>query len=551
MISRYINKVLCSTLHRKIDVIIILRILISFTLLWISIGYFPLLNLEGDGALFSAGCERLVANGFSLPPDYFYEWNMQPLVGIIVAGSHYLLPLLSCELIYNLFTIICSVSYLFVASAFISKLTKLRWEYCFFVLVLFPESYSIGYYSNTTIFASLAFIIALLHITKNPLNIISILFLGIAPLLRVDVLVIYPVVLLVCWLQVGPKKAIIYSSIYALCTFIISFIGFYLLKANPILMLNAYSSIVGGEQSFDYQRFIGTSITYYPVAIVVMIIYGIRQHILAKQYILLTLSLLPVAVLYYLYVFSGTGVAAPKHFQYLLPFWGTLVAMAIVELKNHIIVKKYLLTYLISSLIVVQAIIGVRYYPVSKPWVAKDYTVMYSRPTIATLFTMDLKQRGIVQCVVGAGLIIPTVDELMLVSGTVFAPLYWHSVKIAESEERKAIERILHESSDTTYIMTTTASDWRLSQQLHSIGYSIQNPIVSNFCYNTWFTKDMKRICVTRVEAERTSESFNSAFQEVLHRPLYFLVSWDWELYFINEGLTNAMPITNRMSIIN
>ena len=61
----------------------------------------------------------------------------------------------------------------------------------------------------------------------------------------------------------------------------------------------------------------------------------------------------------------------------------------------------------------------------------------------------------------------------------------------------------------------------------------------------------MKKTCVTRVEAERTSESFNCAFQQVLHRPLYILVAWDWERYFINEGLTNAMPITNRMSIIN
>ena len=120
------------------NITLILRLFILLILVWISIGYLAILNIEGDSALFGAGCERLWQNGLSLPPDYFYEWDMQPLVGLIVVSAKHLLPLLTCEQLYNILTILFSISYLFVASVFVSKLSKIRWEYCFFILILFP-----------------------------------------------------------------------------------------------------------------------------------------------------------------------------------------------------------------------------------------------------------------------------------------------------------------------------------------------------------------------------------------------------------------------------
>lgn len=532
---------------------IILRMLILIVLLWLGFGYFPILNIEGDSALFSAGCERLYANGFKLPPDYFYQWDMQPLVGSLIVGVKYLFPFFSCEQIYNVLTIFCSLSYLFVASFFVSKLTTLRWEYSFLILILFPESYSIGYYSNTTIFASLVSLLGFLIILKKPINAVSVILLGVAPLLRVDVLAIYPLVFFLFWWQVDFKKSILYSGFYSISVLVISISGFCLLDANPLNTFNHYQSLVDNNvPAFNFESFFKINASYYSIGIILLIVIGVTGLLKSKNYKLLSLSLLPVITLYYLFGdFTG---AATKHIHYLLPFVGLLVAFSIIELRKQLVLRKYALTITICTIIFLQSFIGVQFYPNSKPWISKSYAVLNSRPKVVNLRSTEVKQYGKLQLVFGAGQIIPTADELMLFSGNFFTPFYWHSIKTDELRERKIIEKLILESNDTLYFMTTQSSDWMLSQQLHSLGFHIVNvkPDKTNTAFESefWFELKNKKIRVTRINVERTPESFNNAFLKMSKKPLYLLTRWDWQLYLINEKFTRAEPISKSLSIV-
>ena len=531
---------------------VILRIVILIILTWMSFGYFPILNIEGDSAFFSAGCERLYANGFKLAPDYFYEWNMQPLVGVIVVGFKYLIPGLSCELIYNLLTIICSITYLFIASIFISKLSKLRWEYCFILLFLFPESYSIAYYSNTAIFASLVSLIGFLLLTKNPINIISIFLLGIAPLLRVDILTIYPLILFLFWLNFSFKKTIIYSTLYALSTLTISTIGFYILKANPLNTFKLYQSL--NETNIDIFNpvdFLKINASFYSLASILLIILGIIQLTKIKNFKLLLLLILPIITLYYIYGdFTG---AATKHIQYLIPFTGLLVAFGIYEINNQSIRLKKILIIFISTLVVLQSFVGIRFSSKSKPWIQKTYSQQFSRPTLLKLTHIQFNDISEIQIVIGAGQVIPTADELMLLSGHFFVPFYWHSIKSYELSERKLIEKIISKNDSTLFFLTTQSSEWLFSQQLHNLGYKIdeiRNKKNNMKLYTEYlFKKEYKEIIVSSMDIDRNPNAFNNAFEIIKHRPLYVLSNWDWQLYMINEKMTSSQAISTSISV--
>ena len=149
---------------------LLLRVIILLIILWFSIGFFPVLNFEGDSSYLIAGCERMYNNGLNFPPDFYYEWNMQPLVGIFIVLLRHLFSFWNCEEIYSGLTLLITIAYLFISSHFVSKISKIRWEYIFIVFIFFPESYSVAFYPNTVIFASFTSLLAFLLILKKPFN---------------------------------------------------------------------------------------------------------------------------------------------------------------------------------------------------------------------------------------------------------------------------------------------------------------------------------------------------------------------------------------------
>ena len=479
---------------------------------------------------------------------------MQPLVGLIIVGLKSFLSQLTSEQIYSAFTMLVSIAYLFVCSFFVSKLAKIKWEYCFFLLILFPESYSIAYYPNTAIFSSFVFVIGLLLILKKPLNLLSILLLGIAPLFRIDILAIYPMIILLLWLVLDFKNSFKLSLFYALFIFLIANIGFTLLKVNPIkTLVQLGDSVSLTKTTFDIVNFLKINATFYSIPTILMILYGLLSLIKSSNYKLLALSILPIFILYFIYRdFSG---GAPKHIHYLLPFIVLLCAISLKYVLNLTKKKKYLFLSAICMLILIQGLIGLRFYPESKPWIGKNYSVQNPRPTVISLFSLRLYNYGLLEAVIGAGQVIPTADELMLLSGNFFTPYYWHDVKKNELEERKVLGKMIQESKDTMYFMTTQASDWPLSQNLHNIGFTIKNndieSLKNSFSSDFVFMNGEKVIRITCKTLDRNPESFNSAISTFKHRPLYIMTLWDWQQYFVNERRTFAMPVSNQFSIVH
>lgn len=528
---------------------LILRLLIILVLLWLSIGYFPIMSYEGDSALVSAGCERLYANGLKLPPDYFYQWNMQPLTGLLVVGVKHILFQFTCEQIYYALTVMCSVLFLFVSPFFVSKLIKTRWEYIFFILLLFPESYAIGSYANTAIFALLFFLLGLLFILKRTFNFYSTVLLGIAPLFRVDILVIYPVILFLIWNNNTFKKSLYYTSLYAFFILTISIFGFWLLKANPLETLSNFNLVMSGNSATSnifFEKYFKVNSTFYPVAVLVMIILGIYNLYKKKEFKLLIISLLSTITLNIIY---RNGFASLKHISYEIPFLSIILVYSVSLIKRQLIEKKYFLFVSIIILLFMQFFIGIRFYPISKPWTSTPYSQQYSRPSIAKIFSYSIKSLGGFEIVLGAGSVIPTYDENVLISGYFFAPFYWNSIKQQDICERKVLENIISEVGDSIQFITLV-SDWPLSMYLHSIGFKIRDLHESNSQYDYCFIRGNQNIFEKNIDVDRSPESFNAAFHSIENRPTYVMSIWDWQRYLINERKTEAEPVSKSYSII-
>lgn len=535
---------------------LLLRLIILLIVTWFSIGFFPILNFEGDSSYLIAGCERMYNNGFKLPPDFYYEWDMQPLVGVIIVLLRYIFSFWNSEEIYSGLTALITIAYLFTASCFASKISKIRWEYIFIVFIFFPESYSVGFYPNTVIFASFISLLGFLFVLNKPFNWLSLLLLAIAPLLRIDVLAMYPLLFPLLLLNNSFKKSLIYVVYYAL--FIISFITvcLWLMKANPLNTLLNYNQLIDNKSRFDLESFMVVNVGYYSLCGIILLIAGFIYLIKIRNYLILLLTIIPVITLYYLYEdFVG---AAPKHIQYLLPFLVLIAGYAIINFKSKS--RKHKLIYLSSFLILfcVTSFVGVRFYPKSKPWLNKEYAILKPYPTLIQIATIEISHKGTLELVLGAGQILPTADELMLFSGGFFTPLYWHKMKSNEIVERKILAKLIDSSkNDTLNIMTTQSSDWVVTQQLHVAGFQIVNSckqsLEKGFSWDgfEYYRKsDNIHIFVKTTEVERNKESFNKAFIDYKTRPLYVKSRWDWQLYFINEKMTNAIPISSQLSIV-
>lgn len=524
----------------------VLNTLIVLMIGWMFVGFFPIVNIEGDSAFYIAGCERLYQYGFTTPPDYIYEWDMQPLMAYLIVGIRSVVSFLNCEQIYCTITFILSTLYLFIASLFISKVTTLKWQYSFILLFLLPESYAISYYPNTAIPASLFAIMAfysLLHNTKHA-DWIALALLIVAPLFRVDILIVYPVVFPIFLTKYNSIKSLIYSVSYAILIVGILSILFPLLGADPLQTLNTFMGLNEHNAQFTngIESFLKINIAFFSVASVILLALGTYYCINQKKYLLLFLTYLPCVILYYIY-FPFRGYAT-KHLQYILPFLGVLIAMSIINIQNY---RKVHTFCIVLFIVLIQGFIGVSYRPASMPWISKEYAIMKPTPQ---LLSFDIGESNHAATIgIGAGQVIPTADEQILVTGHFFHPFYWRQKKLNAKIERDKIETIISEiKSDTIHIFTTQASDWKLSQNLHTSGFKLS----FNDKQKIFKSNDNDKVIIVHYNSsiERNSNSFNDAFRNIKPRPLYVVVDWDWQKYFLLENKTDAVPLTTTFGVV-
>lgn len=510
--------------------------LVLLAVLWIISGVFPFINIEGDASYYISGCERLYQNGFHLPPDYIYQWDMQPLVGVIIYGIRSLFPILDCQFIYSFLSVLAGLSLICVSAFWISKKTNRNWEWMFLLILLIPESYSIMYYPNTAVFASLCFWLAFLLIEYKSVNWVSIILFGIAPLFRVDILVLYPFVLFNFMMMHNSRKvAIIRTSIYALTTFVIWLIGCFILKANPIKTF-LYLSSISSENLNLVKSISQFHLAFYTPVFALLVLFGVYYLFRSKEWIL-TLSLfVPIIVFYYIYApLAGWG---PKHFLYLIPMFGILIFKGLQFVRNMIWIK-----YILIFIFIGQTFLGLIYLPSNKPWVSKPYGNLKAYPQCSYVNIFKSAKHNL-RVSVSTGTIISTSDEIMPVSGYAFGPMMWHNVKSRVQNEQRIIENLLNNNMDTLHIISTQSSSWPLGQLLHINNYNLVNPT----SFSKIYTKGTKKVFIHEEIVERNPQSFNNLANKVSFRPLYLFVEWDWQKYYINEHLTVFEPISTQLS---
>ena len=465
-------------------------LLFVFFALWMCVGIFPLVCYEGDSLEVIMGCEVMHQNGWSFPPTLEYEYRMQPLTYIFIVVLKKIFSLLTCGQIYFLMTVVSSFAFLIGCIEFARHITQEKRVRILLAAMMLPEMYAIAMYPNSAILAAALFIWAFICIYYRKYVMAAVL-LCIAPLFRVDVVIVYPAIFpLLIYMGKPLGKSIIYSAIYALTVIVVSLFFFWLFNARVLTSLYSYDSwnnIIPTSQN------IISIFAYYSLAYVMLLPLGICLLIKNRFWKELFLVLLPIVILHYVYRSMG---CAAKHYLYISPF----VIIAGVRALAWIIsaVKdKPLLKWVSIVLVVLFNTISLRVVPPSRPWFEDG--LIYNAALIAPIGSTHISSSK-VSLGIGAGQFIPTLDEKMLASGHLFYPLYIHEIK----KEMQATYARLKSSLEKQTYCNIQAAEWGINSYLSSLFLNdqYQVSIKDGYCTLTGKGKTFNMLNVKTVDLE-------------------------------------------------
>ena len=392
------------------------------------------------------GCDILYNQGWSLPPSVCYQYKMQPLTVVAIVAFKHLMPFLSCEEIYCLLTAISSFLFLIGSIKFARHITGLEGHIILLAAILLPETYAIAMYPNSSILSSTCFIWVLVFITLRKYW-LSIILMCIAPLFRLDVVIVYPAILPLFFIEGHSfKKSIGLSFLYAVLAVCLSSLGFYIFKADIF-------STFSGYQSWSNKLGIFNTLIavfgYYSLSYIILLPCGIYAIARKKKWKELALVLIPILILHFVYRSMG---CASKHFLHITPFVIISGARAL-SLLIHALKENRFLKWATIVLVVLFYITSFRIIPSAKPWYEKHN--IYNGGLLTSLSSTKLNSTK-VTLGIGAGQVVPTDDEYTLASGQLFYSLYIHAYKNEIAETRHAIKSAL----DTLASSDIVASAW-------------------------------------------------------------------------------------------
>ena len=424
---------------------------------WTLIGVWPLSCYETDSMHIIAGCNNyLSGSGNLIHPNYSYAYDMQPLVTILVVSVKMVFSFLTCEQIYCLLTAIAAFFFAYGCFTVVCNVTQLKQEYVLLALFLIPETYACAYYPNSTTLAAAFYIWGLVSIIRQH-RLLSIILLCIAPLFRIDVLIVYPVILPLFIIKEYNKNEIIRNCIiYAIIVVAFVSIGYYLLKANPIESLFEYEGMNSNKSFASAVKY--AVITFYTVIGFIILPYGLFRIIKGKKYAILLLTLLPMVLLHYM--FRNTGCAT-KHYLYLLPFAVIIYSYAFDGICQ---IKSRVLKYCILICLILYLIVSVRFDFPDSPWRNNDK----SEARVGPVFTLieENKSKLHIKAGIGAGQLLPTLDEFMLATGNVFYPFYIHNYKARKDGLRKEAYSLLKNKDFNLLMLSWGDKSWFVNELL-------------------------------------------------------------------------------------
>lgn len=507
-----------------------ITLLVSFCI-WIGIGLFPLITYESDAMHIIAGANLLCENGFSLPPVYCYRYDMQPLSVIMIAGMHKVIPWLTCEQWYCLLTAIAAYIVIFLSIRFVQKLTGSSNVIVLLTLVFFPESYAIAMYPNTSIFA-LAFFLLAMNLILEGRNLLPLLLMCIAPLMREEIIAVYPVVLfLFLWRKDSFKRSILLSAIYAIVVVGVCLSIYWMLNAMPTGTMDTYQYI----QPRLVEKVKFTIYTFYTIVNFILIPIGIWICARKQQWLLLLISLVPMALVHYIYRYYA---GATKHWLYLLPFVMVLAVYGwqfIIDLCKRYRAIGITVILLFAVYLTVSVKIDVKDYP----WYDNPESVANCQPSV-TLKSFDVAGHQL-RLGFGAGQLIPTTDEYMLLTGGIVYPFYIHNYKCRVRKELEDAVAVIKDYDSFNLAMFSWGDNWYLPNYLMTHGWKairIENRTDKDL-FGFKFSKGQKTIYA--YQDDEIDHFGFSAMEERLSRwskfdkPLLLVVNEEKILYIANH----------------
>ncbi len=375
---------------------------------------------------------------------------MQPLVTPLVVGVKQVLAFMTCEQVYCLLTALAAIVFAIGSLVLVCDVSGIKREYALLALFLIPETYACAYYPNSSTLAAVLFVWGLIFFRKGKWILAGIL-LCVAPLLRVDVVIVYPVLLPLLLLQgYDWKKSVGISALYAVAVVAIVALGCWVLQANPLKSLLGYSSMNDSKNFASAVKF--AVFTFYTALGILLLPWGLGRMAKEKQYKLLFVCLLPMALLHFMFRYTG---CATKHYLYLLPFVAVIYATALQAIRGQ---RSRVVKYAICGGIVLFLVVSIRVDLPSSPWRNEEKSEAHVGPVVELAdYTYGSHH---LRAGIGAGQLVPTLDEFMLATGNAFYPFYIYQYKKRKDSYRREAYELLKDKNYNLLMLSWGERSW-------------------------------------------------------------------------------------------
>lgn len=519
------------------------HLLLCLFYLWMLVGVFPLnVTYEGDGLCIIAGSSTMYNHGWEVPPALSYQYGMQPIIIYMIVAVKHLLPFLSCNAIYSLLSALMALLLVPLCVAFVSRVTGIRKVLVLSALILLPETYAVATYPNSSVFAFVFAMAGFLLLVKGASPVKYFPLLCVAPLFRIDVIIIYPVIFFLYLLQGKSLRRSIGLSVGAAVS-VVAFMAltYSLLQANPLATLN-HAQVMNNSGSLLTMVLIAIYSFYNSINLLLLPI-GVACVARQRRFRLLMAALVPIILVHYFYRLNG---GAAKHYLYLLPFVAIFTVHALQWLvgvcREHKVVR-----YACVTALVLFFVIGLRFDIPNMPWRNSDTCVSKQGPYLSLFH--DTKSKMHWQVGIGSSLGFFTEDELMLFSGHLFYPFYIHEVKAKQLGHIRQVKDFLDSHAPHHYaVLALTWTDFSLYPSLlMEEGYRRQVMMerVSKL------TKGDKAVLVLRNETDHDEKILTKAMHQWRQLkaldgvPIYVVTQSDSFIYHLdvlcNKGLCKKL----------
>lgn len=511
-------------------------ILLVLFLVWMAIGVFPLYCYENDSMHVLTSCGIVVNQGIQFPPMLHYEYDMQPLTYFVVVIVAKIASFLTVEHVYCLLAWISAVAFTLGSLDFVNKVYRPHNKlHLLLALALLPEMYAAGMYPNSAIPAAASFVWALCFIWDRK-YIPGLLLMVIAPLFRVDVVIVYPALLPLFWLRGESfKKSFLFSAAFALSIIALLTLCFWLLHANPLKSIGGYQS---WSAIVSRHEVILAILGYYSIVYLILLPLGVVFAVRNQVFKHLFLCLLPICLLHFVYRSMG---CASKHYLYISPFVILLGTIAIEGISRR--------SRLVKSVALV-ALIFVSCFSVARIN-RQDLSLNYRLP-VRYAFKEIHRGDFTWSFGLGTGQHVVTRDEHMLATGNLLYPFYIHYFKKEMLQQMEAqLDYLQAQRGGCTLYAADNYTD-NLALPLYFIekGYTISNATWSSETTTGIETydlhKDARRVHVVLVHVAEhiviTPDMLRSIFIEnkQSHTPVYITAGT-----YETAALYNQMAKTN------